>query len=155
MKTGRGCPITQLYLETGHVPACFLLKSILDENTDSLIFKFIMAQCKNPDWVSSCLEDLKYLNIILSIEEIKVMKKKQFKTLLQKSIKNKAFQYLLQKRRSKGTEITYQSLKMAEYLAPNHENLSISDQRYIFKLRNRMIEIKNNFPNKFPKTQFF
>ena len=72
---------------------CLFLKSILDENTDSLIFKFIMAQYKNPinkgDWVSSCLEDLKYLNIILSIEEIKLMKKKQFKTLLQKSIKNK------------------------------------------------------------------
>ena len=42
----------------------------------------------------------------------------------------------------------YSSLKMAEYLLPNMENLSISDQRYIFAIRNRMIEIKNNFQNK-------
>ena len=113
-----------------------------------------MAQYNNPikgDWVSSCLEDLKYLNISLSIEEIKLMKKKQFKILLQKSIENKAFQYLLEKQRSKGAEIKYQSLKMAEYLAPNHEKISISDQRYIFKIRNRMIEIENNFPKKYPK----
>ena len=162
MKTGRGCPITQLYLETGHIPArfaimklrCLFLKSILNESTDSLLFRFIMAQYKNPikgDWVLSCLEDLKYLNIILTIEEIKSMKRRQFKTLLQKSIKIKALQYLLEKQKSKGSEIKYESLKMAEYLAPNHEKLSIAHQRYIFQIRNRMIEIENNFPNKYQK----
>ena len=25
LKTGRGCPITQLYLETGHIPAMFAI----------------------------------------------------------------------------------------------------------------------------------
>ena len=40
---------------------------------------------------------------------------------------------------------------MAEYLAPNHEKLSIADQRYIFQIRNRMTEIEKNFPNKYPK----
>ena len=50
-----------------------------------------------------------------------------------------------------GSEIKYESLKMAEYLAPNHEKLSIADQRYIFQIRNRMTEIENNFPNKYPK----
>ena len=90
LKTGRGCSISQLYLETGHTPArfevmkmrCLFFKSILKESTESLIFKFIMAQYQNPvrgDWVSCCLNDLKYLNINISIEEIKIMKKTQFK----------------------------------------------------------------------------
>ena len=79
LKTGRGCSISQLYLETGHTPArfevmkmrCLFFNSILKESTESLIFKFIMAQYQNPvrgDWVSCCLTDLKYLNIDLSLE---------------------------------------------------------------------------------------
>ena len=40
---------------------------------------------------------------------------------------------------------------MAEYLLPNGE-LSISEQRYIFSIRNRMIKIENNFHGKRNKT---
>ena len=36
-------------------------------------------------------------------------------------------------------------MKMAEYLSPNYEQLSLNDQRYIFAIRNRMIEIEHNF----------
>jgi hypothetical protein len=36
---------------------------------------------------------------------------------------------------------------MAEYLLPNDEELSISDQRYIFSIRSRMVPISENFPN--------
>ena len=162
LKTGRGCPISQLYLETGQIPArfavmklrCLFLKSILNENTDSLIYRFVMAQYKNPtrgDWVSSCIKDLKYLNINLNLENIKSMKKNEFKKILQESIKNKAFEYLLHKQGSKGKEMKYSSLKMAEYLSQNLEKVSISDKRYIFEIRNRMIQIENNFPNKLPK----
>ena len=93
LKTGRGCPVSQLYLETGHVPArfavmkllCLFLKSILDENTESLIYRFIMAQHENPtrgDWVSSCLRDLKYLKISRTLEDIKAMKRNLFKKIL-------------------------------------------------------------------------
>ena len=61
------------------------------------------------------------------------------------SIEKKALQYLLEKRGSKGSEIQYSSMKMVEYLSPNYEQLSINDQRYIFAIRNRMIEIEYNF----------
>ena len=111
---------------------------ILKESTESLIFKFIMAQYQNPvrgDWVSCCLKDLKYLNINLSLEEIKLMKTTQFRKLLKESIKNKALEYLLKKQGSKGKEIKYSCLKMAEYLLPNNEILSISDRRYIFAIK--------------------
>ena len=163
LKTGRGCPVSQLYLETGHIPArfavmklrCLFLKTILDENTESLIYRFVMTQYENPikgDWMSSCLRDLKYLNISLTIENIKAMKKNHFKRMLKESIENKARQYLLDKRGSKGIQIKYSSLKMAEYLLPNHEKLSISEQRYIFAIRNRMVHIENNFPNQLSKS---
>ena len=63
-----------------------------------------MAQYENPtrgDWVSCCLRDLKNLNISLELEDIKAMKKNQFKKILKESIRNKALQYLLDKRGSK------------------------------------------------------
>ena len=100
LKTSRGCPIPQIYLETGHTPARFeifrkrllFLKDILNENPESMIFKFIMIQYKNPtrgDWVSSCFKDLQYLNINLSIEEIQLMKKPEFRNFLKTSIEKK------------------------------------------------------------------
>ena len=36
---------------------------------------------------------------------------------------------------------------MAEYLLPNDKGLSVSDQRYIFSIRNRIVPISENFPN--------
>ena len=36
---------------------------------------------------------------------------------------------------------------MANYLIPNEE-LSISEKRYIFSIRNRMIQLPSNFPSK-------
>ena len=37
---------------------------------------------------------------------------------------------------------------MANYLVPSDKGLSITDKRYIFAIRNRMIEIPTNFPSK-------
>ena len=164
LKTSTGCPISQIYLETGHVPArfeiskrrCLFLKDILAENSESMIYRFVMTQYENPtrgDWVSSCLNDLKYLNIDLKIEQIQSMKKTEFKQMLKLSIEKKALQYLLEKRGSKGFNIKYSRMKMAEYLSPNYEKISLSEQRYIFALRNRMIKIENNFPGQFPVKQ--
>ena len=158
-QTTKGCPISQLYLESGQYPARFeimrrrlsFLKNILNENPNSLIFKFIQLQIEKPtkgDWASSCLASLKYLNIKLSLEQIAIMKKTQFGKMLKKSINEKSIQYLLEKRKSKGKEIIYSRLKMSEYLLPNNENLSIEEQQYIFSIRNRMIQIESNFKEK-------
>ena len=37
---------------------------------------------------------------------------------------------------------------MADYLTPSDKELSITDKRYIFAIRNRMIDIPTNFPSK-------
>ena len=84
-KTSKGCPIAQLYLESGNIPARFqifksrllFLKYILEQDPKSLLNTFLTLQLKFPtrgDWASSCLQDLKYLEIELRIEEIKEIK---------------------------------------------------------------------------------
>ena len=55
-KTSRGCPISQLYLESGHIPARFqiyknrllFLKYILQQDSKSLINQFLKLQIKYP-----------------------------------------------------------------------------------------------------------
>ena len=150
LNTTKGCPISQLYLEVGHQPArfeiirerLFFLKDILNEKPESLIFRFVMLQFEKPtkvDWASSCQKSLKYLNIKLSVEEIRMMKKTQFRKLIKNSIKEKALLYLMEKRGSKGSQIRYSSLKMQEYLLPDEGKLSILDKQFIFAMRNRMV----------------
>ena len=82
----------------------------------------------------------------MSFEDIQSHTKTQFNRKLEESIQVKALEYLLKKQRSKGQEIRYLELKMAEYLMPNFENISITDRRKIFELRNRMLPIPANFP---------
>ena len=158
-KTTKGCPLSQLYLEAGHAPARFevkkirllFLQNILHENPESQINRFLKLQYENPtkgDWASSCVQDLKDLDIDISLEEIKTLPKTHFCKLLKKSIQVKALEYLLSKQRSKGQEIHYPELKMAEYLMPNFEKISIEDRRNIFEIRNRMLPIPINFPNR-------
>ena len=124
------------------------MKTILEENPESLIYRFLALQFEKPtrgDFASSCIQDLAELEISLTMEEIKKITKYQFKKLIKMSIQKKALQYLIAKRGSKGIEIHYHELKMAEYLQPNEEEITITDQRNIFAIRNRMVEIPNNY----------
>jgi hypothetical protein len=69
LKTKRGCPIKQMYLELGQEPArfdifklrFFFLKYILDQDEHSLIRRVFELQLKYPtknDWASDCLNNL-------------------------------------------------------------------------------------------------
>ena len=90
LKTGKGCPISQLYLELGVYPARFeiqklrllFLKYILDQNENSLVKQFFDLQINQPrkgDWASQIQSDLKQLNITESLEELKSMTHSKFK----------------------------------------------------------------------------
>ena len=68
--------------------------------------------------------------------------------MLKMKIKKNALQYLVEKHRSKGTEIAYSYIEMAEYLKPFNSKLTIEQKQKIFAIRNRMIEISENFPGK-------
>ena len=53
----------------------------------------------------------------------------------------------MSKRGSKGREIEYDRIQMAQYLLPN-DQLEIKEQRKIFEMRNKMTNIPNNFSSK-------
>ena len=74
------------------------------------------------------------------------MKRNQFKNILKQKINELAFQYLLEKRGKKGCEIEYLSLRMSDYLAPITA-LTISEKQEMFAIKNRMVQIRYNFPN--------
>ena len=68
--------------------------------------------------------------------------------MVKNKIEIKALEYLHSKRGSKGQEIEYTSLEMAEYLIPYNSKLNIEEKRKMFEIRNRMTKISNNFGNK-------
>ena len=155
LKTSRGCPIAQIYLELGQVPArfdifklrLFFLKYILNQEEDSLIYKFFYLQVQNPskcNWASSCKENLQQLKINLTFEEIKLMSATKFKKIVCIQIRKEAFKYLTDKRGEKGSQIIYQDIEMAEYLLPDN-CLTIDKKRKLFSVRNRMIDIFSNY----------
>ena len=154
LKTKKGCPINQMYWELGQIPArydifkirLFFLKYILSQDENSLILKFFNLQVENPvkgDWASSCFKILKELDISLSLDQIKEMSIYEYKRIVKQKCKESAYNYLIKKRGTKGDEISYPRLEMAEYLLPNNE-FSIDEQRKLFELRNRMTDIPSN-----------
>ena len=82
------------------------------------------------------------------MNEIRDMKRNDFIKLINESIKKKGLEYLQKLRGNKGKEINYKEVKMADYLMPNQEELTITDKRYIFSMRNRMIKLPTNFPTR-------
>ena len=113
-----------------------------------MVANFLKLQLQQPiqgDWVSTCKKNLKEMNIGLTWKEIKMMSKESFHKMLKMKISEISLKYLLNKRSSKGKEIEYKSLEMADYLKPFSQNLTIEEKRKIFSIRNRMIDIGNNF----------
>ena len=156
LETGKNCPISLLYLETGQLPAKYqiqimmlnFLKYILDQEQDSLIFKFFKAQSENPikgDWVTNIRKIMKEINMQETFEHITLMKKHIFKKHVIKKVRNKAFQYLLAQIKSKGKGIEYgEELKCQGYLLPN-TILTLEEQREIFSYRSRMNKLSYNY----------
>ena len=68
--------------------------------------------------------------------------------IINESIKKKSFQYLQTLRGSECKEIFNKESQIGNYLMPSEENLNISEKRFMFAIRNRMIPIEANFPNK-------
>ena len=82
------------------------------------------------------------------MKEIKEMKETEYRCLLKEKIQKTALEYLKQKRKNKGTEISYETLHMADYLLPNSSGLKIGEKQEIFAIRNRMTNIPANFKSK-------
>ena len=157
LNTGQNCPKAVLYLETGHQPARFqifkmmlnFLKYILDQESSSLISKFFIAQKDSPtkgDWVTFVRKLLQDMEINYTFEDIRNMKKRTFRNIVNKQVNESSFRYLLSQIKSKGKEINYsKELKCQEYLKPN-SILTLKEQLNIFSYRSRMNKLEYNYP---------
>ena len=76
------------------------------------------------------------------------MSNMQYKNLLNERIRKTAFTYLVGKQRSKGGDIVYTDLHMAEYLMPNSNIQSNTVKREIFAIRNKMVNIPANYSSR-------
>ena len=59
-----------------------MVKNILEEKENSTIKKILMLQFEKPskgDWASSCMQDLKDLEIDLTLDEMRTISKYTFK----------------------------------------------------------------------------
>ena len=157
LKTSKGCPIVQMYLAVGQIPARFeiqkmrllYLKYILHQDSDSLLSKFFFLQLELPtrgDWASTCVKDLNELKIEKSFEEIRKMTENEYRKLLKQKVSENAFNYLMSKRGRKGSENVQIELGMEEYLLPTNNELSILEKQRLFSMKNRMTKIPANFP---------
>merc|ERR1712115_710964 len=93
MKTTKGCPITNLYLELGQIPARYeiikmrllFLKYILEQPIESNVRKMLNLQLEKPslgDWASTCLSDLEDINLKLTLDEIRTISKQKYLMIL-------------------------------------------------------------------------
>ena len=100
------------------------------------------------DWASTCLSDIENINLKLTLEEIRTISKQKYLKTLKEKIKESALKYLLKKQGKKGSEISYSSIEMSEYLQPFNKSLTIEQKREMFAVRNRMVDIPTNFSSK-------
>ena len=113
-----------------------------------MLLNFVKLQHKQSsrgDWISSCLKDLKSLSITETLEEIRKMTKNNLENILKERIRKLAFHYLIEKQGSKGSDIEYHDFIMQDYLLPNDMGLTIDEQRILFLIRNKMVNIPANF----------
>ena len=100
LEVGAGCPKEMLYLETGTIPIRFLvafkrvmfLHYILNQDKDSLIYRILEAQVRNPsknDWSETVKQDLEELGIENTFTQIKSLQQDKFRSVVSKAIEEK------------------------------------------------------------------
>ena len=87
----------------------------------------------------------------MTFNEIEILSKTRFKTIVKQACINAAFSYLLVQtsKLSKGSEIVYSKLETQSYLKPGN-NLTLTDMRNIFMIRMRNLPLKCNYPSMYP-----
>ena len=80
------------------------------------------------------------------VEQIEMCTEYQFRNLVQKSIEEKCFDYLVEEKNKKNKvkHIQYQKLELQKYLMPG--KISNHQAKKNVLLRNRMLETKDNCP---------
>ena len=154
-----GTAIEAFYLETSSMPIRHILIGrrllylwdILSKSKSELIRKVYDSQkvlfVKN-DWAIQVQQDLEECKINLSESEISKMSRSAFKKLVKEKVQNIAAKYLisLKLQHSKSEHLIY-STDVQPYL--RNESLKIEEKKLMFRLRNRLIDVKVNFKKKY------
>ena len=151
-------PSALLYLELGMTPLKYLIQArrllflhhIITRKEDTLIYKFFNAQCREPaknDWSETVKRDMEELDLNYEFSDIKSLSKNVWLKRVKEACKSKAFEDLTdtQMEYSKGNNLGYGSLKMRGYLKTR--DINKSQAILLFKIRTRMLNLKNNFKN--------
>ena len=149
-------PKEMLHLETGTIPVEYIIKSrrlsylhhILTREKYELISKVFYAQKRKPvkdDWAETVKKDMDEIQLNLSEENIKTMKKNKFKEHLKKKINQAAFNDLLKRKdsHSKVDHINFKNFEAQAYI--KSYKFKTVDKQLLFKLRTRMTNVKANF----------
>ena len=156
--TAKSTPRCGLYIECGKIPIRFIVKMrrlmyywhILTRNKDELLFKFYSAQKYLPsegDWFHQVKKDLVDLKLELNEEEISLMSHYQFKNLVRRKIESSAISYLETQKKQKSMKLSIKKFEPQKYIMS--KNLSIQEVQNLFKLRNFMIDVKENFKSSY------
>ena len=162
LKAPKCTPKEMLFLELGCVPfrqlimkrRILFLHHILNENENSMMHKFLMAQMKSrnkKDWIYQVTDDLAKLNIDQNLEKLKLMKKSNLKMLVDKLIREYAFNELskMKANHSKVKSIKHKNLEMQKYLKSSELKIKQDEAQEIFRLRCRVTDVKKNFKGRF------
>ena len=119
-----------------------------------MMYKFLMTQIRNKkpkDWITMVLEDLQKLNLNLSLEELKQMKKTKLKQTLNTLVRDKTLKELVKKKEShsKVQHIKHTALEMQKYLKAGGFKMNQEEVQTIFKMRSRVTEVKTNYRGKY------
>ena len=79
---------------------------------------------------------------------MKNIPKKKFSFMIDKSIKQLAFKFLLSLRKYKGSHIEYNNFEMADYLRSTNYKMTIVEKQELFAFRNLMYDIPANFASR-------
>ena len=157
LEVGQSVPTVFLHLELGTIPLRFVIKIrrilffhyILKEKESSLLYQFLNAQMEEPlrgDWWSTVRSDLEDLMLDLSVHEIKIMSRDKFKTLINTTVKSRAFAWLLNKQSQskKVKDISYSKLEIQSYL--EQPSMTTNQAKFLFAARGKMLFLRANYP---------
>ena len=105
-----------------------------------------LYKCKD-DWAIEVEENLKFCDINLTEPEIQKMKRYQFKKIVSSQLRIKASEYLMSLRAKHSKSENLTKFSFQEYLACGQ--LTVEQQKLLFKLRTRSCQTKANYKNKY------
>ena len=93
------------------------------------------------------MKDINDLNINMTFDQIKEIKKSSLVNLLNKGIEEKALKDLnaVKTKHSKVLHLKHEYMKIKKYFMPNKMKTTREEIQLIFKLRSRMTKLKKNY----------